>query len=122
MAKAHWFAGIITTGADRFTRVSAIENSSMIIPNVYLDWISVSAIQNHRLSYCVGDIGVPRRRIGDLDPQRRALQRYRLCVDEPGPAFPCTRSASGTCMTDANSSMICSIERVIISISSSLPE
>ena len=50
--KAYWFAGIVTTGAAPLTPVSAIENSSMIIPNVYFDWMSVSAIQNHLLSYC----------------------------------------------------------------------
>jgi hypothetical protein len=49
---SHWLAGMVTTGADPLTPVSAIENSSMIIPNVYLDWTSVSAIQNHLLSYC----------------------------------------------------------------------
>src|SRR6516164_6354084 len=49
---SHWFAGIVTTGAAPRTPVSAIENSSMMIPNVYLDWISVSAIQNHLPSYC----------------------------------------------------------------------
>jgi hypothetical protein len=36
----------VTTGAEPFTPVSAIENSSMIIANVFLDWMSVSAIQN----------------------------------------------------------------------------
>jgi hypothetical protein len=50
-AGPYWFAGIVTTGADPLTPVSAIENSSMITPNVYLDWISVSAIQNHLPSY-----------------------------------------------------------------------
>ena len=50
--KAYWFAGIVTTGAGPLTPVSAIENSSMMIPNVYFDLISLSAIQNHRLSYC----------------------------------------------------------------------
>jgi hypothetical protein len=30
MAKAHWFAGMVTTGADPVTPVSAIENSSML--------------------------------------------------------------------------------------------
>src|SRR6516162_4569366 len=48
----HWFAGIVTTGVDPLVPVSAIENSSITIPNVYLDWMSVSAIQNHLLSYC----------------------------------------------------------------------
>jgi hypothetical protein len=40
----------------------------------------------------------------------------------PGVVFPCATSASGTCTVAANSSMICSIERVIMSISSLLPE
>jgi hypothetical protein len=48
----HW-AGMVTTDADPFTPVSAIENSSIMMPNVYLDWMSELAIQNHLLSYCV---------------------------------------------------------------------
>ena len=40
-------APIVTTGADPLTPVSAIENNSIMIPNMYLDWMSVSAIQNH---------------------------------------------------------------------------
>src|SRR3984893_12741184 len=47
----HWLAGMVTTGAAPFTPVSAIENSSMMTANVYLDWMSVSAIQNHFPSY-----------------------------------------------------------------------
>ena len=61
----HWLAGIVTTGADPFTPVSAIENSSIMMPNVYLDWISVFAIQNHLLVVLRGNIGVLRRRICD---------------------------------------------------------
>ena len=51
MAKAYWFAGMVTTGADPVTPVSAIENSSMMMPKVYFDWMSVAAIQNHHRSY-----------------------------------------------------------------------
>jgi len=48
----HWLVGIVTTGADPFTPVSAIEKSRITTSNVVLDWMSVSEIQNHRLSYC----------------------------------------------------------------------
>jgi len=57
-------------GVDPLVPVSAIENSSMMIPNVYLDWISVSAIQNHLPSYCAttnascGCLSVTRTRKG----------------------------------------------------------
>jgi len=47
MDEALWFAGMVTTGADRLTPVSLVENNRMMIPNVYFAWISVSAIQNH---------------------------------------------------------------------------
>src|SRR5271155_3248274 len=66
----HWLAGMVTTGADPFTPVSAIENSSMMIANVFLDWMSVPAIQNHLLSYCtatkasLGGVSVTRTRKG----------------------------------------------------------
>jgi hypothetical protein len=33
----HWLAGMVTTGADPLAPVSAIENSSMTMPNVYFD-------------------------------------------------------------------------------------
>ncbi len=42
---------MVTTGAAPFTPVSAIENSSMMTANVYLDWMSVPAIQNYFPSY-----------------------------------------------------------------------
>lgn len=45
-------AGIVTTGAAPLTPVSAIESNSMMISKVYLDWMSVSAIQYHLLLYC----------------------------------------------------------------------
>src|ERR1700719_2394052 len=48
---SHWLAGMVTTGPDPVTPVSAIENSSMMMPKVYFDWMSVAAIQNHRRSY-----------------------------------------------------------------------
>src|SRR6516165_3592617 len=51
-AGPYWLAGIVTTGAAPLTPVSAIENSSIMIPNVYLDWMSASAIQNHLSWYC----------------------------------------------------------------------
>jgi hypothetical protein len=35
-----WLAGIVIQALHP-------ENSNMMIPNVYLDWISVSALQNH---------------------------------------------------------------------------
>jgi hypothetical protein len=38
--RVHWLAEMVTTGADPLTPVSAIENSSMMIPKVYLDWVS----------------------------------------------------------------------------------
>jgi hypothetical protein len=41
----HW-AGMVTTGADPLIPVSDIEKSGITIPNVVLDWMSVSAIQN----------------------------------------------------------------------------
>jgi hypothetical protein len=33
----YWLAGMVTTGADPLIPVSAIENSSITIPNVYFD-------------------------------------------------------------------------------------
>jgi hypothetical protein len=37
LTKAYWFAGIVTPGVGPLTPVSAIENSSMMVPNVYFD-------------------------------------------------------------------------------------
>ena len=96
----YWFAGIVTMGPDPLTPVSAIENSSMMIPNVYLDWMSVSAIQNHLLSYCTatwasrGGTSVTDTRNGG------PFSAPALGVSSsPGVAFPCATSDSGTCTT-----------------------
>src|SRR5215471_13873750 len=78
-AGPYWLAGIVATGAAPLTPVSAMENSSIMIPNVYLDWMSASAIQNHLSWYCtatkasLGCASVTRTCKGD----RRALLARR---------------------------------------------
>jgi len=47
----HWLAGTVTVGAAPFIPVSEIENRSITNPKVYLDWMSVPAIQNQRPLY-----------------------------------------------------------------------
>jgi hypothetical protein len=115
-------AGIVTTAAAPLTPVSAIENNSMTIPNAYLDSMSVSAIQNHRFIVLYRDVGVPGRRIADLNPQARTARFSRGGADEPGRGLALFDVGGGTSIAPASSSMICSIERVIMSISSSLWE
>ena len=47
----HWLTGTVTVGALPFIPVSEIENRSITNPKVYLDWMSVPAIQNQRPLY-----------------------------------------------------------------------
>ena len=48
--EAHW-AGTVTTGAAALSPVPEIENSSITNAKLYLDWMSVSGIQNQRPWY-----------------------------------------------------------------------
>jgi hypothetical protein len=58
---------------------AGVENSSKMMPNVYFDWMSLSAIQNHPCH-------IARRRVGDVNPF--GLRNRHFVLAPAIPAFP----------------------------------
>ena len=100
-----------------------IENSIITNAKLYLDWMSVSGIQNQRPWYSTAAYASP----GADAPLRMVTSGPSgapagWVPTSPGAALPAATSVSGTCTTTASSSMTWSIERVSRAISSPFPE